>query len=359
MERRKELSSQALSALKPATDILVKIGDMCADLADYAAYVFNNGFKSAKGDSGVALNGAVASLGGCLSVIDLNLSLFGSDKWTTKIREEVHRLRQDFKKLSDEAKTRMDTFANEGHQKSFQLAKGNLTSGRWEGVNMSEKSIEKFAEHIHDVLWDFRDLIWDKNVPQWHQEILKPEIVLEKILGYQFGYASLGINQEGGNAFRIAGQIDNKEKVVVISKDIDAEVRNFTAAHELGHALLHREMEVLHRDRPLDGSGSNTRDVREVQANKFAGYFLMPASTVRAIFQEVFAMEKFVINIDRVFKVGGGSVEQFTQKHPNLRSLSRFVARYKRGTFQPLHKIFGVSAEAMAIRLEELALVQY
>jgi len=358
MERKKKLAEQALAALKPATDILIKIGDCCADLADYAAFVFDNGFKSAKGDSGVALSGAVGSLLGCLSIIDLNLSYFGSDEWTVRVRDDVERLRNDYKKLSDEAKNRMDNFTNDGRQKSFQLAKNSLTSGRWIGINASEKSIEKFAEQIHNVLWDFRDMIWDKDVPRWQQEILKPEIVLQKILGYQFGFAGLGTTNDGGTMYQVAGQINNKEKIVVISKDIDTEVRNFTAAHELGHALLHPEMEVLHRDRPLDGSVPGTRDIKEIQANKFAGFFLMPAGTVRAVFEEVFAMEKFVINTNTVFRVGGGSVAQFSKRHPTLRSLSRFVARFQGGTFQPLHKIFGVSAEAMAIRLEELGLVQ-
>jgi Zn-dependent peptidase ImmA (M78 family)/formiminotetrahydrofolate cyclodeaminase len=357
--RRKELSVQALLALKPATDILIKIGDLCADLADYGAFVFDNAFKSAKGDSAVALSGAVASVGGCLSIIDLNLSLFGSDQWTVKIREEADRLRKDFKKLSDEAKSRMDNFTVEGQQKSFQLAKSNLASGRWGGVRISDKNIEQLADQVHNALWDFRDLIWPKDVPQWHQESLKPEMALEKILDYQYGYASLGVHDENGVTFQIAGQVNNKDKVVVISKDLNADVRNFTAAHELGHALLHPEMDVLHRDRPIDGSGSGTRDIREIQANKFAAYFLMPRTIVNAVFQEIFGMDKFAIDTNSLFKVGGGSMFEFRRRHPNLRALSRFVARYKGGTFQPLHKIFGVSPEAMAIRLEELELVLY
>ncbi len=358
-EKRKQLGVQALAALKPATDILIKIGDLCADLADYAAYVFDNAFKSAKGDSGVALNGAVASIGGCLTIIDLNLSLFGSDDWTVKIRDEVGRLRKDYLNLSNEAKSRMENFTNEGRQKSFQLAKTDLGSGRWDGVGLSDKSLERLADQVHNILWDFKELLWDKDIPRWHQEILKPEVVLEKILGYKYGYAALGVHEEDGVSFQIAGQINNKEKFVVISKDLNPEVRNFTVAHELGHALIHPEMDVLHRDRPLDGSGSGVRDIKEVQANKFAAYFLMPASTVQAVFQELFSLDKFVIDTNTMFRVGGGSISDFRRRHPNLRSVSRFVARFKGGTFQPLHKIFGVSAESMAIRLEELGLVQY
>ena len=70
-DRRRALASQALAALKPATDILLHIADKCADLARFAAYVFDNAFQSAKGDSGVALNGAVGALAGCISILDL------------------------------------------------------------------------------------------------------------------------------------------------------------------------------------------------------------------------------------------------------------------------------------------------
>ena len=52
------------------------------------------------------------------------------------------------------------------------------------------------------------------------------------------------------------------------------ETIKFTIAHELGHALLHPNM-VLHRDRPMDGSKSlQSKDYKELQANKFAAYFL-------------------------------------------------------------------------------------
>jgi Zn-dependent peptidase ImmA (M78 family)/formiminotetrahydrofolate cyclodeaminase len=357
-EKKDELAKRALAALKPATDILIEIADKCADLADYAAFVFDNAFRSAKGDSGVALNGAVAALGGCLSIVDLNLSSFGSNDWTVKIREEVERLRADYNKLAAEAKNRMDSFTIVSLKKSFQFAKNDVNSGRWEGVRLSETTIEGVADGITNLLWDFRDLIWENERPNWHYDVLKPEIVLEKILGYKFGYAALGRYEQDGSEFQTAGQISTKEKVVLISEDLSSEVRNFTIAHELGHALLHGDMGVLHRDRPLDGSGSNVHDIKEVQANKFAACFLMPATTVKALFRELFSMDKFVLNDHTVFMSGEASVSAFKKRYRDLRSRSRFIAKFKGKTYQPLHKIFGVSVEAMAIRLEVLGLVQ-
>lgn len=359
LQRLNNLKLKAQEALKPATEILLQIGDNCADIAYHAAFVFDKGFKAAKGDSGVALNGAVAALGGCLSVIDLNLAYFGCDQWTINVREQLAKLRLDYNKIFVEAKKLMDEFTTSSHTKSFNLAKKELNSGRWEGINLTRSSIEAVAEQAAALMWDFRDLIWTQDAPQFQYEVSKPEITFEKILGYKFGYASLGYHQSNGTAFQIAGQISKSEKLVVISKDLPPEVRNFTAAHELGHALLHDGMDILHRDRPLDGSSNGTKDVREIQADKFASCFLMPRNNVRVVFQSIFLIEKFTINQNTLFALGFRSISEFRNKYRNLRSLSRFIAKYQDKTYQPLHQVFQVSVEAMAIRLEELDLVQY
>lgn len=49
----------------------------------------------------------------------------------------------------------------------------------------------------------------------------------------------------------IGGIIDNKNSKISISSMYLPEVKNFTAAHELGHALLHDKL-ILHRDKPLE-----------------------------------------------------------------------------------------------------------
>lgn len=355
--KKSELSKLALAALKPATEILVEIGDHCADLADYAALIFDTAFRSARGDSGVALNGAVGALAGCLSIIDLNLSYFGSDDWTVTVREQLEILRMDHQKLASECKNRMEGFSKASLQKSFALAKANLNSGRWEGVNLSDAAIESVANQATNLLWDFRDLLWDGKAPSSAFEILKPEIVLEKVLEYKFGYIPAETYEEGGVVFQVAGLINKNDRKVGIAKEMEPEVQTFTTAHELAHALLHSDMGTMHRDRPLDGTTS-TLDIRERQANKFAACFLMPSRIVEAVFQQVFSMKKFQINDDTVFRLGVGPVTEFRKKYWTLRSVSSFIARYKGSTYQPLHKIFHVSATAMAIRLEELGLVE-
>lgn len=357
LQKKGELKTEALAALKPATEILLDIGDLCADVADYAAYTFDNAFQSAKGDSGMALAGAVAALGGCLSIIDLNLSSFGSDDWTVGIREQVIDLRSDYNNLKTEAQNRMDKFTDTSQKKSFGLAKDNLNSGKWEGITLQEKSIEAVADQATNLLWDFRKIIWESGSPEFPHEVLKPEIVIEKLLGYKFGFASLGNYSDNGSEYQVAGQINKKEKAVVISSELNLEVRNFTIAHELGHALLHNDLGTLHRDRPLDRSGNNT-DIKERQANYFAGCFLMPSKTLQRIFEQVFSMNRFVIDTNTMFKFGNGlSVVEFQRRYPDIKRRARYVSSYKGKTFQSLNKIFGVSVEAMAIRLIELDLV--
>lgn len=352
------LIKKCKEALVLATDILLVIADHCADLTDAAVVVFDKGFKPAKGDSAAAMNGSLGALAGCLSIIDLNLSSFGVNAWTAKTRETLERLRLDYLSLDKGVKTRLGDYAVLSRNKSFNNAKKDLASGKWSGVRSSEARIESIANEVHDLLWEFRDMIWKENVPKTRYEILRADVVIEKILGYQFRFADLGIFNDGETIFKVAGEIDRAAKIVVISNDLVPEVQNFTIAHELGHALLHDGMTVLHRERPLEGGSIGPKDVIEKEADKFASCFLMPASIVEMAFREMFDMNKFTITTNTLFKLGEKSLSDFRKKHQTLRSISKFVAKYKRGVYRPLHVVFGVSVEAMAIRLETLGLVQ-
>jgi formiminotetrahydrofolate cyclodeaminase len=73
------LGRQALEELKVAIEIPLEIAGLNIELAEFSEYVFDNGFQSARGDSHVALSGAISGLAGCLSIIQLNLLSFGGD----------------------------------------------------------------------------------------------------------------------------------------------------------------------------------------------------------------------------------------------------------------------------------------
>jgi Zn-dependent peptidase ImmA (M78 family) len=76
---------------------------------------------------------------------------------------------------------------------------------------------------------------------------------------------------------------DRKRKLAVIGVNADhaSNRRNFTAAHELGHFLLH-DFEEVHVDRQFkvwlrSETSSQGTDLEEKEANLFAAELLMPA----------------------------------------------------------------------------------
>jgi Zn-dependent peptidase ImmA (M78 family) len=159
----------------------------------------------------------------------------------------------------------------------------------------------------------------------------------------------------------VAGVMDRSTKRVRISREFPVDIRNFTAAHELGHVRLAHEGIGLHRDRPQDGSGKDrARPVQEIEADKFASYFLMPGRLLKAAFIRSFETECFALTEATMFALAGNDHMDLETKCKNRRDLSRVLAgaeRYNGVHFLSLAKRFKVSDEAMAIRLEELDLV--
>ncbi|WP_419788832.1 ImmA/IrrE family metallo-endopeptidase [Mucilaginibacter sp. X4EP1] len=186
-------------------------------------------------------------------------------------------------------------------------------------------------------------------------------MVLTQILNYKYvEEETLGQNITENDVFEIAGIIDKGKKSVAVSKQFPKETRNFTAAHELGHALLHQQT-VLHRDKPIDGSNA-AKDAIELEADKFATYFLMPGRIVTNLFKQLFQTDMFVVNESSAFSLTGGSLEVFKRKFSTLRDLTMILASvetFNGEPFKSMAEYFNVSQTTMAIRLEELGLVQF
>jgi hypothetical protein len=223
----------------------------------------------------------------------------------------------------------------------------------------SYDEIEKRVKNLHRAMWQNKNEIWLDSVPSNPVEMLDPFIAL-KYSGYECDLEeTLGQFYCDGKLVETAGVIDRTSARVSISRQFDSNVRNFTAAHELGHALLH-QTSGLHRDRPLDGS-SRSQDVREIEADKFATYFLMPERLVKTNFKKFFLTECFGLNEETAHALGLGDLMQLQAKVQTLRQLSRIVAsaeKYNGVHFRSLASQFHVSTEAMAIRLEELGLLE-
>jgi Zn-dependent peptidase ImmA (M78 family) len=220
-------------------------------------------------------------------------------------------------------------------------------------ADYTHDEIEERAKRMRDTIWQCRNDIWFDGVPSDPAEMLNPSIAA-RLIGFNYEEISdLG----NGNSVEVAGLINNKLKKIQISLRYPPEVRNFTAAHELGHAVLHREF-GLHRDRPLDGT-ILLRDAFEYQADQFATAFLMPEKLIRVRFKKIFLTDNFFLNEDTAFALGY-DYSAFISRFKIPRQLSRILAsteRYNGRQVISLAKQLNVSIEAMAIRLEELGLV--
>jgi Zn-dependent peptidase ImmA (M78 family) len=220
----------------------------------------------------------------------------------------------------------------------------------------SNKDIEKKVAAIHKLIWRNRHKIW-LSPPSNPIELLDPVKAIET-LSYSVSLeAMLGEMRVGGKTIEAAGIIDNDSRKIRLSRNHRPEVQRFTAAHELGHILMH-EQTGLHRDRPIDGM-IKTREPAEYQADVFASLFLMPKKLVSEKFKQIYLTDSFELT--------NLTISNFSAKHQkllsnckSLREVSKILAscEYYRGLhFYSLASQFKVSIEAMAIRLEELELI--
>lgn len=362
--QKRRLSEEALSALKIATEIPLQIAELCLELGDFAKYVFDNGFKAARGDSNVALNSAISSIASCLSIVELNLTSLPADEWMEKARKRKADIKSRYQLLQPKGLESLAILERESEENmAFQQSVADFRQGNLAESLRSNSELEKMVKRLQNTLWVYRHRIWKQDsVPQTPFEVLRSEIVFNKVLGYVYQQLdTLGMHIIGNDLFEVAGLIDKDRKLVQVSTSFPETTQRFTLAHELGHVLLHKQT-ILHRDRPLDGSTNISKNATEIQANKFAAYFLMPASLVEEVFLEIFAMQKFVINEDTVLALRERSISQFRARCRNARGLARVLASadYFAGkSFRTLAEIFGVSVETMAIRLEELDLLEF
>lgn len=357
---KNRLQKEALIELRKATELPIEIAELCIKLADFSLLVFENGFQAARGDSGVALSSSLSGLTGCLSIISLNLQSFPSSSWTDDIKTQRQRLRRAYKRLASENVELMNILDEEAELKGAFLAEFVEIRKQLFGKKyLKDSEIEKLARKIQNALWKYKELIWSKDIPNNLLGVLKAEKVI-KLLKYAFHKVdTLGVNESNEE---IAGIINRKDYTIKISSMYSPNVVNFTTAHELGHALLHDQVE-LHRDIPLDGSDVlQNQSITERQASKFAAYFLMPSKIVVQLFYDIFQTKRFQLNELTSFKLGYSSPQDLRKNIRNKRELSRFIAKcdyYDSRSFNSLSKTFKVSIEAMAIRLEELNLIKF
>jgi Zn-dependent peptidase ImmA (M78 family) len=223
----------------------------------------------------------------------------------------------------------------------------------------SQDDINEQVRQLHGRLWEERSSIWPTASTRDPIDLLDPAAAL-RLLGYEYELADgLGKYRTRSALIEVAGLIDPSSKLVRVSRQFPTTVQLFTVAHELGHAVLHPSMYGVHRDRPMDGS-VHSRARIEIEADKFATCFLMPSRLVCSRFEQTFGKAPFVLNDDSAFAFSGRTLTEMQSRARTPRELSRLLANTERYNGQPIVSLaaqFRVSVEAMAIRLEELALV--
>lgn len=218
---------------------------------------------------------------------------------------------------------------------------------------LTSKEIEAFVIKIQRRLW----AEYGANASTNPIQVLDPSVAA-KLFGFKLDYVDdLGVYADRAEKIAVAGQIDRPERSIRIARTFSAEVTRFTAAHEIGHLALHPHLTHLHRDRPTDGS-KIARDELEIEADKFASYFLMPGKLLRKAFVNRFLTESFSLSDQASFALGV-RYEKLPKSSAALALLLAAATSYNGKPFPSLAEAFKVSRKAMAIRLEELQLISF
>jgi Zn-dependent peptidase ImmA (M78 family) len=221
--------------------------------------------------------------------------------------------------------------------------------------------IEARARSLQIEVYRRRGVLWNGSPPQSVVDILEPGVALHYLGYFVDSVAAIGELEINGVRSEVAGMIDHDRLRVTISERFLNPEKRFTTAHELGHALLHPDRGTMHRDLPMERAGV-LRDWREVEANRFASAYLMPQKLVAERFSECFQLDKFSLSDATAYALCGTDATTVRQQYRSPRQLAQCLAgtgRFNFQHFQPLNEQFKVSRTAMAIRLEELGLVQY
>jgi hypothetical protein len=227
---------------------------------------------------------------------------------------------------------------------------------------MKHDDIESEARNLHRRIWSRRGELWPDRSELSVVEIVDPAIAA-RVLGIDFQlHPDLRwFTSPCAPLLDTAGILDRDGPTIFVSTKYLPRTQRFTAAHELGHFVLHDDI-VLHRDMPIDGLAVEDRNLppKERQANKFAAFFLMPRRRVVEAFEFSFGKIPFVFDDTAAFGLCGRDPDSILK--PSSDSLARYRALASAGHyggrhFVPLHEQFLVSPTSMAIRIRELGLV--
>lgn len=227
---------------------------------------------------------------------------------------------------------------------------------------MDKHAIEKEVRRLQFEVWSRRALLWPMGHPR-AEAMFEPRVVAE-VLGLHYDMREMVATERGvAGEHQAAGSLDRRAGVLAVSGQFPYAVQRFTAAHEIGHFVIHPWVgdRVAHRDRPIHGYQLSGRPPIEQEADYFAACLLVPLKPLVSAFEARFGTRKPLPLTDTVaFHLAGGSAHHlFTAPRTSLQFASA-VARaeaFDGKRFTSLASMFGVSVSAMAIRLREAGLV--
>lgn len=210
-----------------------------------------------------------------------------------------------------------------------------------------------------------RETIWNRKIELYENpEELDPVDLLDPVNALNFlgitveEVDGLGGDVKNGSEIEADALYDQNEKLVQLSARMPFQASRFTAAHELGHVMMHNHP-MPHRDRDVNGAAAPKGGI-EREANIFASEFLMPEKLIRNRFEQNFGKAPLFLTEEVMFALRKDSSlsprEAFGHKN-KLTKLLASSSRFGSDEVIPLATQFRVSITAMAIRLEELSLV--
>lgn len=111
--KKRKIGRQATDKLKEATELPLEVCKTCLKVLDFAFSIFDTGFKSARGDSGVAISNLLSASSGSLFITFLNLKTARESKWTLEIRQQAEELAKEYSQKHKEAIKRITSLYSE------------------------------------------------------------------------------------------------------------------------------------------------------------------------------------------------------------------------------------------------------
>lgn len=227
------------------------------------------------------------------------------------------------------------------------------------------KAILREVRKLQRTLYETREELWGGSPPSDPVDLIDLRIIITKLLRVRYSEPE-EIPPQSGHS-HIAGYIDRDAKEIAVAQRLKPEIRRFTAAHEIGHWVLHPGTTYF-RDAPVDGNDRDqARPIEEREADLFASALLMPVKLVRKEFRRHFGEDSLAAApIDQYMAAlltHGQSRRSKPLKPSELvttRQISTLASKclslWSPG-YPSLAELFKVSPAAMAICLEELRLV--